>query len=64
MKFKDVIKVGVGFLAGGLYVCWVEADACRRGSWYIQHRYKDGHIAEIGKPIFDPSTAEEEEAPE
>jgi hypothetical protein len=60
MNAKDIIKVGAGFLAGGLYVCWVEANACREGRWYIQHRNKNGDFKDIGTPLFDPNNKEEE----
>lgn len=65
MKMKDVIKVGAGFLAGGLFVCYKIGSGCATGSWYVQCRKSDGSLTECGKILFDPSTAnKEEEAPE
>lgn len=65
MKIKDIIKVGAGFLAGALYVCCIEADACREGRWYIQHRNRNGDIGEIGTPLVDPIVVNKtEEVPE
>ncbi len=64
MNIKDIIKVGAGFLAGGLYVCYTVASGCEDGRLYIQSRNKDGDVKEIGKILFDPSANKEEEAPE
>lgn len=65
MNAKDIIKVGAGFLAGGLYICYTVAAGCKDGRLYIQSRNINGDVKEIGKILFDPSTAnKEEEAPE
>lgn len=63
IKMKDVIKVGGGFIAGGLYVCYKLGVACANGQAYHQYRKSDGTYSTVGNPLFDPSV-KEEEAPE
>lgn len=64
IKMKDVVKVGLGFIAGGLYVCTKIGVGTATDQWYVQIRKSDGELLDIGKPLFDPSANNKEEAPE
>ena len=64
IKMKDVVKVGLGFIAGGLYVCTKIGVGTATDQWYVQVRKSNGELLDIGKPLFDPSTKTEEETSE
>ena len=64
ITIKDVILVGAGFIAGGFYVCYHIGAGCVDGRWYVQRKFCDGTVKEVGSIIFDPSAKTEEETSE